>query len=459
MKRKKATSFLAMLLTLLMVFSLVASVLPSTAHAVSQDDIDALQQKKDEISEMVRDARSRIEALKEEKANVLEQKAALDAQNAFANEQLQLIAQEISAYDEIIAEKADEVSSAVQREEKQRALYKARVRAMEESGGYNILALILNSTSFNEFLTALDDMGCIMENDKAVEKKYMEAREETEAVKADYEAERAEYEGKQDELRKEQQELEAAIEDSFRLLDELDDEIEKAKKEQEAAEIQMEAAGASIQYMISQLMEQKRQEAAQNAPPAPAPAPVPQGGGDGGESSGSDASGSDAGWDDGGGSDSGWDDGSSGGYIPEGGSTGTFIWPVPCSTRVTSRYGPRIHPITGEVGRMHNGIDIDGFGNEGGAIVAADSGTVTVASFDRGYGNYIIIDHGSSQTLYAHMSGFAVSQGDYVSQGQTIGYLGSTGMATGTHCHYEIFINGQRVDPASFYSGLTFWNC
>ena len=62
-------------------------------------------------------------------------------------------------------------------------------------------------------------------------------------------------------------------------------------------------------------------------------------------------------------------------------------------------------------------------------------------------------------TLYGHMSGYAVSQGDTVSKGQTIGYLGATGTATGVHCHLEVFVNGSRVDPERYFSGITFYDC
>ena len=77
-----------------------------------------------------------------------------------------------------------------------------------------------------------------------------------------------------------------------------------------------------------------------------------------------------------------------------------------------------------------------------------------------GYGNCIIIDHGNGmQTLYGHMSGYAVSSGDTVSKGQLIGYLGSTGAATGTHCHLEVYVNGGTVDPAGYFSGITYYDC
>ena len=119
----------------------------------------------------------------------------------------------------------------------------------------------------------------------------------------------------------------------------------------------------------------------------------------------------------------------------------------------------RISPITGEES-FHSGIDIDGYGHDGGAIVACDNGTVVTAEWYGNYGNCIIIDHGNGmQTLYAHMSGYAVSAGDIVSKGQTIGYLGATGWATGTHCHLEVFVDGARVDPANYFSGITYYDC
>ena len=62
-------------------------------------------------------------------------------------------------------------------------------------------------------------------------------------------------------------------------------------------------------------------------------------------------------------------------------------------------------------------------------------------------------------TLDGHMSGRAVSNGDRVTAGQTIGYLGATGRATGTHCHYEVFKDGGRIDPEQFYSGMSYWGC
>jgi murein DD-endopeptidase MepM/ murein hydrolase activator NlpD len=100
----------------------------------------------------------------------------------------------------------------------------------------------------------------------------------------------------------------------------------------------------------------------------------------------------------------------------------------------------------------HRGIDIDGFGNYGAAIVAAASGTVVLSAWDDyGYGYHVIVDHGDgTQTLYAHLSDIWVGQGEYVAQGQAVGALGSTGYSTGPHLHFEIHVGGYAVDPLAY---------
>ena len=439
-QRKKIISIIAIVMAILMAFSLIASVLP-TAFAISQSDIDALQKKKDELSARVAEAEERVNTLKNEQANVLDQKTALEEKNNAAKEALALVAEEIVMYDGIIAEKTEELNQALNREEVQLKKYRTRVRAMEESGGYNILSVLMSSGNFNEFLTAMDDMEKIMTSDRDLEDLYIAAREESERVKAEYEAVKADCEDKQAVLRVEQEGIEGQIRETEAELAALEDQIEEAVSAYEEFQAAEEQAAQEVLNMIAAYERQKEEEAAARAAAqAAAAAAASQQAGASGEG-GADNSGG-------------------GGLNPGAASgTGSFIWPVPCSTRVTSRFGYRTDPFTGEQ-RYHSGIDIDGYGNEGGSIVAADGGTVVTATYSDGYGNYIIIDHGNGyQTLYAHMSGMAVGTGSTVSQGQTIGYLGATGRATGTHCHFEIFINGNRTDPASFFSGLSYYNC
>ena len=117
--------------------------------------------------------------------------------------------------------------------------------------------------------------------------------------------------------------------------------------------------------------------------------------------------------------------------------------------RLTSRYGKRRHPVLG-YNKMHKGVDFGA--SRGTPIMAAGNGTVVFAGRKGDYGNYVKIRHnGTYETAYAHMRGFArgIAKGTRVSQGQTIGYVGSTGRSTGPHLHYEIIVSGKHVNPMS----------
>lgn len=132
------------------------------------------------------------------------------------------------------------------------------------------------------------------------------------------------------------------------------------------------------------------------------------------------------------------------GQVPGQPGNSTLGWPL-TTVRITSEFGPRLHPIYGTE-RMHNGLD---FGASTGTPIFAGADGVVIAAGERGgYGNAVIIDHGASlSTLYAHQSSMAVSVGDLVKRGQVIGYVGSTGFSTGPHLHFEVRVNGAPVDP------------
>lgn len=130
-------------------------------------------------------------------------------------------------------------------------------------------------------------------------------------------------------------------------------------------------------------------------------------------------------------------------------SSNGYIKPV--SGRVSSPYGWRIHPVLG-YRKFHTGVDFAA--SSGTSVRSVKSGTVILAKYNSSYGNYIIVDHGNGvSSLYAHLRGFNTSYGAKVSQGDTIGFVGSTGMSTGPHLHFEIRINGSHVNPAP-YLGL-----
>jgi murein DD-endopeptidase MepM/ murein hydrolase activator NlpD len=127
-------------------------------------------------------------------------------------------------------------------------------------------------------------------------------------------------------------------------------------------------------------------------------------------------------------------------------TVGLFARPVPGG--ITSGYGPRLHPIFGEV-RQHNGLDMGG--GMGQPIAAAGDGIVISADSRGGYGNAVVVDHGNALgTVYAHMSSFSVNPGDVVRRGDVLGGVGSTGFSTGPHLHWEVRVFGVPVDPVPY---------
>ncbi len=120
---------------------------------------------------------------------------------------------------------------------------------------------------------------------------------------------------------------------------------------------------------------------------------------------------------------------------------------LPVAGRLTSGFGMRFHPILG-YSRLHQGVDLAAA--DGTPIVAASAGVVRFAGWHGGHGNYVLIAHaGGMATGYGHMSGFVVAPGQSVRQGELIGYVGSTGLSTGPHCHFETFRDGVAIDPAT----------
>ena len=412
MNKRKIRNALALCLSLVMVGTAVTQTLPLQAEAVTQSQIDELKEQRNVIRAQRQEKQAIVEALEAEKADVVAQKQAMDERNMYTLQQIQLNNQEIELYDEMIAEKAAELAEAQRLEEEQLERYRARVRAMEENGGYNILAIISKSDSFSDMLTAMDDVGEIMESDRQLEDAYIAAREYTESVKADYENTRSELEELKAQLKAEQEELEKDIEEAIQIILDLENDLENRQAEYEAIMAAEDAANATIDKLVAELEAQRAAEAAAAAAAA--------GGGSGGGSAN---------------------------------ASGSFLWPVASYVYVSSRFGLRVHPITGEK-KSHTGIDIAS--NQGTAVYASDGGSVTLAGWNGGYGNCIMIDHGNGYvTLYGHLSSISVSVGQTVSQGATIGAVGSTGNSTGPHLHFEVLKNGTRIDPEQFFSGLT----
>ena len=398
-------------MSLILTLALIICALPVSASAVSEEELDQLKAERDAMVRQRQEQQAVVNSLVEQQASVLTVKAALDERNQYTIWQIQLTEEEIALYDAMIADKNEEVEAARALELEQLSRYRSRVRAMEENGNIGLFGMLFSSSSMSDLLTAADDIGEIMESDRELEDAYIEARENTEAVRAEYEAYKASVELIQSDLRAQQDELEAELEEADRLINEITADIEANASILEEFRAAEQEAETNVANMVIALEKQRAEEAAAA--------------GNGGSYGGGNVVG-----------------------------TGSFIWPLPSSTYITSRFGLRIHPITGEQ-KSHNGIDISA--NSGSTIVAADGGTVTMAAWNGGYGNCVMIDHGNGYiTLYGHMSSLAVSQGQSVSQGECIAYVGSTGLSTGPHLHFEVYQGGGRIDPEMFFSGLTF---
>ena len=404
------------------------SCVPVSAFAVDQSDVDALRAQRDAISAKRQEKQTEVDRLVEEQAGVMERKAAMDERNAYTIQQLQLNREEIALYDEMIADKAHEVEIARTMELEQLAQYRVRVRAMEENGGYGVLSMLLKTTSLGELLTVMDDVGEIMERDREIEEAYIAARENHERVQAEYEEFKTGLEEKRSVLLTEQEELEAEIDEASQLILDLQEHIEENQAEVEEILAAEEAADRELTALIRELERQRQEELErqrqaelerQRQEQAAQPQPVTTG------------------------------------TVVTG--TGSWVWPCPGCTYVTSRAGNRFHPVYNEW-RYHSGIDVGA--QSGTAVVASDGGTVALADVKGGYGNCVMINHGNGYyTLYGHLSSFTVSAGQTVSQGQTIGYVGSTGVSTGPHLHFEIRQGADTpLDPEGVanFAGLTY---
>ena len=421
---------------------LLLAALPSVqALAVTQEEINAVRARRDALSAQREAKQAVVDELESQQAGVMERKQAMDERNMYTIEQMQLNSEEIQLYDEMIAEKAEEVKAAKALEEEQLVRYRVRVRAMEENGSYGFLSMLLKTSNLGEFLTVLDDMGQIMESDRELEEAYIAARKNTEAVKAEYEQVRKELQAKQEELRAEQKQLSAEIDEAVALILELQEDIDERREEYEEILAIEEKADRELQALMAELERQRQEElrrqkeAEEAAARAAAEATARQQQQQPQQPQQETSSPAPA--------------------KPSVVGTGAFTWPVPSCTYITSRYGLRIHPVY-KTERNHSGLDVGA--GYGATIVAADSGSVIRAgNIGDGYGNCVIIDHGNGfMTLYAHMSSMTVSEGQSVSKGSTIGYVGSSGLSTGPHLHFEVWSGGSRTDPEQFFSGLSF---
>ena len=417
MQKKLLKPIFSFVLAFVMAASLFVGFIPTTASAkVTQSEIDDLKSQKAALSEQSASYEATINSLKNKKNAQVELKTALDSKLALTNQQIMNLEEQIKLHDALIERKTQEVDEAQKTADEQLEKYKKRVRAMEESGRYNYFEVLFGANSIGEFLSLIDDIGDIMQSDKELEESYKQSVTDLKTVKAEYEEAQAELKQNKVECAQLKDQLQIDITQAASVITSLQSEINDNASVLSELDSQESALQSQIQSKVKQLNEQKKAEEEANR----------NNNNNGGNNNGGSTVG-----------------------------TGNLVWPSYC-TYITSRQGPRVHPITGEY-KNHGGTDIGA--SYGSAIYAADSGKVVSSSdgWNGGWGNYVMIDHGNGmQTLYAHMSSRAVSVGQTVKRGQTIGYVGSTGMSTGPPLHFEMYVNGSRIDPQTKYPGMSF---
>ena len=409
MLKKKMKKFFAFAMALVMTMSVMLSCMSVSAFAVTQSEIDALKSQKSQLASQKSSLQSTINSLQGQQNDQIALKNALDEKNAITVKQILNLNEQIELHTQLIEQKTKEVDEAQKVADAQLEKYKVRVRAMEESGRYNYFEVLFGASSIGEFLSLIDDIGDIMRSDKELEDAYSQSVADLKSVKAEYEQAKAEMESSKTELESLKAQQEKDIAEATAVIASLQGDISSNSSLLSQLSAQEKALNADIQQKVAELNRQQQQQQQQG------------------------------------------NTGNTGSTV----GTGNLVWPSYC-TYITSRQGPRVHPVTGEF-KNHGGTDIGA--SYGSAIYAADSGTVVRSAdgWNGGWGNYVMINHGNGmQTLYAHMSSRAVSVGQTVSRGQTIGYVGSTGMSTGPHLHFEMYINGSRVDPQTRYPGVSF---
>ena len=409
---KRLKSAISVLLSLVLMFSLVLCFTPTNANAATtQAEIDELKEQRNQLKEQQKDIQNTVNSLRGQQDKLIELKTALDEKNAITLQQILNLEEQITLHEELIEQKSVELEKAQDVADEQLSRLKVRIRNMEENGRYNYVAVLFGAESISEFLSLMDDIGDIMKSDRDLENSYKEAVTDLKAVKSEYEEARLELKEQKAELTNLSAQLEKDIVEANAAILELEGDISANS----AILSQLNAQDKEMQDKINQKIKELNE---QNKPSNPSNPSNPS--------------------------------------KPSGSGTLT-VWPSYC-TYITSVQGNRVHPITGQYG-THGGTDIGA--SYGSAIYAAGSGTVVTAynnsAYNGGYGNYAMINHGNGiQTLYAHMSVCSVTVGQTVSAGQTIGYVGSTGRSTGPHLHFEVRVNGSRVDPQSYYPGISF---
>ncbi len=379
------------------IYMLVAVMLLGSVGQVYASNNQELKSEQNEIKNKMEETKSNIDELDGKAKNVADEMMVLDLEVDKAEKEIKKTETELEELGASIIKITEDLETAEENLAEKQELFNQRIRVMYMNGETGYLEMLLASEDVNDFLSRKEMLQSIAEYDKDL-LKYMKNQRDI-------------IDGKKKELEIKKEDLDKA---KARLVDEKK-ELEKASQEKAAMMKELESDKEALQKQFDKL-DQDSRAIEQKILQLQAPDTSYSGGAvTGGSSS-----------------------------VPVA-SNGRMQWPSASSTTVSSSFGYRVHPVLG-TSRLHTGIDIAA--GHGTGVVAAESGRVIASGWQGSYGKTVMIDHGGGiVTLYAHNSNLLVSVGQTVAKGQSIAQVGTTGMSTGAHIHFEVRQNGRHVDP------------
>lgn len=442
--RKRLISILAGIMAAIMILSLLMSILPSRVWATSSSEIrkqiNALKEDRNNIKSQLSELQEQYQATSDEISGIVAQKNVIDQEIGLLHTEIININNQISAYGVLIADQQEELDRAKERFNQLNEDCKTRIRAMEEEGTVSYWEVVFKANSFSDLLDRLNMVEEITAADTRRLQELSDAAHAVEEAQNQLNQEKSELELTRQELNTAQEELDVKRAQVDELIVQLLAKSDELMLQQDHLMQEDEELLAAIAQKEQEYNEAKEAEwiayMSTYVPPT-TEAPANSGGSSGGNTGGDNSGGSGSG-----GSGSGNSGSNSGVTV---GSS----WMVPCSyKKLTSPFGFRDTGIAG-ASTYHQGVDLSA--NSGTPIVASRGGTVTVATYSNNAGYYVTINHGDGfSSIYMHMSNYIVSAGQKVNQGQTIGYVGKSGIASGYHLHFGIAQNGAYVNPCNY---------
>ena len=429
--RKRLVSILAGVMAAVMLVTLIFSILPMRAAAASSGEIrkqiNALQEDRKEIQNQISDLQTQAQQTSDDITDIIAKKNAIDQEIGLLSAEIININEQISAYSMLIADRQEELDAAQERYDALSADCKTRIQAMEENGNISYWEVLCKANDFSELLDQLNMVEEIASSDAHRLQELADAARQVENAQQELASEKGELEDTRTELYNTQSVLDGKRKEADELFQQL------LAKSEELKQMQIDLEGEDEELMAEILRKEQEYNEAKEAewlaymatyvPPTTIAPSTPSG-----------------------------DNGSNGSSESDSGNDGVTVgssWLVPCSYKViSSPFGFRESPTAG-ASTYHQGVDFSA--SAGTPIVASRGGTVTVAGYSNTAGYYVTINHGDGfSSIYMHMTNYIVSSGQKVNQGQTIGYVGNTGITTGYHLHFGIALNGAYVNPMAY---------